>query len=407
MIAEPNSYRIAAYLESAAQMGLEVLIASDGQYSLISEVHAGLYIDLEDKASALKIILQQANIRPFMGVLGVDDGTVELAADVARALGLAHNAPAAALLTRRKDMGRAHLAAKGCAIPPHCLINLDQPLKPQITNISFPCVLKPLALSASRGVIRANNQQEFTAACLRIEPILAAGQDIFEKRHLLVETYIDGVEVAYEGFLHDGELTTLVIYDKPDPLIGPFFEETIYVTPSGLPDETQFRIKQQVAKACKAYGLVTGPVHAELRIDESDAWILEVAARTIGGDCARMLDNGSDFNLEALVISLAIGRRVDVMPPNEARGVMMIPIHKRGILLRLEGLEAAENIKNIERINIHIRAGNELIPLPEGNQYPGFIFARAETAEAVVTALRAAYAQLEFIVAPVFKTRIA
>jgi len=158
--------------------------------------------------------------------------------------------------------------------------------------------------------------------------------------------------------------------------------------------------------ACKAYGLSTGPVHAELRIDDAGAWILEVAARTIGGDCARSLDNGSEFNLEELVISLAIGRSYEQMPPHEARGVMMIPIRKRGILLRIEGLDKAEKIQHIEGINIHIRPGNELIPLPEGNQYPGFIFARAQTADEVVEALREAYAQLEFVVAPVFNTRL-
>jgi len=406
LIAEPNSYRIAAFLASAAQMGLKVLIASDGDYSLITEVHDGLHVNLEDKESALKTILQQASVTPFIGVLGVDDGTVELAAMVARELSLPHNAPFATQLTRRKDLARAHLANSGCAVPSHGLIKLGLPLEPQITGITFPCVLKPLALSASRGVIRANNPQEFVSACDRIERILSAEHDEFEKTHLLVESYISGPEVAYEGFLRNGELTTLVIFDKPDPLTGPFFEETIYVTPSGLSNEVQSRIKQQVARACKAYGLTTGPVHAELRIDDVDAWILEVAARTIGGDCARSLDNGGEFNLEALVISLATGRRYEPIPPCEARGVMMIPVRKRGILLRIEGLEKAKDVRFVEAINIHIRAGNELIPLPEGNQYPGFIFARADTAAEVVAALRMAYELLEFVVAPVFNTRL-
>jgi biotin carboxylase len=276
-----------------------------------------------------------------------------------------------------------------------------------MAEIAFPCVLKPLAMSASRGVIRANNTQEFISACQRIEQILANEQDGFEKTHLLVEQYIGGEEVAYEGFLRNGKLETLVIFDKPDPLTGPFFEETIYVTPSSLSCKVQTSIKKQVAMACNAYGLSNGPVHAELRIDDTDAWILEVAARTIGGDCARSLDNGSEFNLEAMVISLAIGRDYNIAPPRDARGVMMIPIKKRGILMRIEGLEKAKKVKHIENINMHIRAGNELIPLPEGNQYPGFIFARAETVDDVVLALRAAYQHLEFIVAPILTTRLA
>lgn len=407
MIAEPNSYRIAAYLASAVDMELEVLIASDGEYSLITEVHNGLHVDLEDQGSALKIILQQARLTPFIGVLGIDDSTVELAAIVARKLGLPHNKPSAAQLTRRKDLARAHLTAHGCAVPSHWLINLAKPLQPQIADITFPCVAKPLAMSASRGVIRANKPQELISACHRIEGILADEQDTFEKSHLLVETYISGPEVAYEGFLREAELETLVVFDKPDPLTGPFFEETIYVTPSGLSCESQANIKKQVALACKAYGLTSGPVHAELRIEDNNAWILEVAARTIGGDCARSLDDGSGFNLEALVISLAIGRNYPLTPPSEARGVMMIPIRKRGMLMRVEGLEKAKKVKHIDHINMHIRAGNELTPLPEGNQYPGFIFARAETADDVIKALRAAHEQLEFIVAPILNTRLA
>jgi biotin carboxylase len=406
MIAEPSSYRIAAYLEAATKLGLEVLIASNGQNSLISEVHGGLHVDAADMESALKTILQQAHVTPFIGVLGIDDSTVELAAKVARELGLPHNAPSAAQLTRRKDLARAHLADCGCAVPPHWLINLDLPLEQQMSDITFPCVVKPLALSASRGVIRSNDKQEFLSACKRIERILVDERDDFEKRHLLVESYISGLEVAYEGFLKNGELTTLVIFDKPDPLTGPYFEETIYVTPSGLSSERQSLVKKQVAMACKAYGLKTGPVHAELRINDTGAWILEVAARTIGGDCARSLDNGSEFKLEELVVSLAIGQSYDITPPREARGVMMIPIRKRGILMRIEGLARANQVEYIENIELHIRTGNELIPLPVGNQYPGFIFARADTPDDVVAALRNAYQKLEFVVAPVINTQL-
>jgi len=220
---------------------------------------------------------------------------------------------------------------------------------------------------------------------------------------VLVEDYIDGIEVAWEGYLHNGELTTLALFDKPDPLQGPYFEETIYVTPSQLDDTTQAMIKQRVAEACAAYGLSTGPVHAELRIDDREAWILEVAARTIGGDCARTLDSGNDFNLEELVISLAIGKPVHSKPPEEARGVMMIPVGEGGILRRVEGITAARKVACVEKVDIIIREGNELIPLPEGNQYPGYIFARGGSTDEVIHTLREACSRLDFVVAPVFK----
>ncbi len=384
-------------------MGLEVLIASRGEHSLISEVHDGLHIDPDDFDTSLARILREAGKQPFAGILGSDDSTVELAARAAQRLGLPHNPPRAARLSRRKDLARAHLAQAGCPVPHHCLIDLSRPLEKQVAGLSWPCVLKPLNMSASRGVIRVNNRAEFLAACERIGSIIAETGDDFERSHLLLEEYIDGVEVAYEGYLHNGELATLALFDKPDPLQGPYFEETIYVTPSELDAATQARIKRRVAQACSAYGLTIGPVHAELRIDRQDAWILEVASRTIGGDCARTLDQGADFNLEELVISLATGDPVSTRPAEQARGVMMIPIERAGILRRVEGTVAAGKVPNIEKVDIIIRDGNELIPLPEGNQYPGYIFARADTPGEVVHALREAHSRLDFVVAPVFK----
>lgn len=386
-------------------MGLEAVIASRGAFSLVSEVHDGLHVDLDNTESALAAILEAAAHTPFAGILGSDDSTVELAAHAAQALGLPHNPPQAARLSRRKDLARAHLALAGCPVPLHCLIDLRRPLQPQMAGLPWPCVIKPLNLSASRGVIRADDADGFVAACRRIQPIIAEAKDDFEASHVLVEDYIDGIEVAYEGYLHNGELTTLALFDKPDPLQGPYFEETIYVTPSRLDEQTRARIQQRVAQACAAYGLRTGPVHAELRIDARDAWILEVAARTIGGDCARILDDGSDFMLEELVIALATGRPVQTSPSYQARGVMMIPIRKGGILRRVEGIQAARRVPGIEKVDILLREGQELVPLPEGNQYPGYIFARGDSADEVVHALKEACARLDFVVAPLFRIR--
>jgi len=409
LIAQPDSYRIAPYINAARRMGLEVLIASRGEHSLITEVHAGLHVDLDNIPSALETILKEHQKKPFTGILGSDDSTVELAAQAAAKLGLPHNPPEAARLSRRKDLARAHLALAGCPVPLHCLLDLNQPLDKQMAGLPWPCVIKPLNMSASRGVIRANNEQEFIAACERIKIIISessdTADDAFEKTHVLVEDYIDGIEVAFEGYLHNGELSTLAIFDKPDPLDGPYFEETIYVTPSQLSSETQEKITQRVAQACKAYGLRTGPVHAELRIDNSDAWILEIASRTIGGDCARTLDNDIGLNLEDLTIALAIGKEVKPQTLEQSRGVMMIPITKAGLLRRVEGLSAARNIPHVESVDIIVRDGHELVPLPEGNQYPGYIFAKAETPDEVTNALREAHSQLNFVTAPVFNIK--
>ena len=403
LIAQPNSYRIAPYIKAAKQMGMDVLIASKGEYSLITEVHEGLHIDLDDPDHALTVILKEARKRPFSGVLGSDDSTVELAARVAQALNLPHNKPSAAQASRRKDIARAHLLLAGCPVPNHCLLDLDLPLDKQLAGIPFPCVLKPLHLSASRGVIRANNQAELIDACERIRPIIQETGDEFERQNILIETYIDGVEVAFEGFLHDGQLSTLALFDKPDPLDGPFFEETIYVTPSRLDKTSQERIKRRVQQACEAYELTTGPVHAELRVNDKDAWILEVASRTIGGDCGRTLDSGNGLSLEVLTIALATGKIVDSPPLDSARGVMMIPVPAAGLLKRVEGLSQARKISHIDKVEIVVPDGHELVPLPEGNQYPGYIFARADDPVTVTNALRKAHQQLKFVVSPLWK----
>ena len=404
LIAQPNSYRIAPYIKAAQRMGLEVLIASCGQHSLITEVHAGIHVDLDDIPASLKTILDEASKQPFAGILGSDDSTVELAARVAAELGLPHNPPEAARISRRKDLARCHLSLDGAAVPIHCLIDISKPVDNQMAGLPWPCVIKPLNMSASRGVIRANNEQQFIKACARIRKIIEHSADEFERNHVLIEDYIDGIEVAYEGYLHHGQLNTLTIFDKPEPLTGPYFEETIYVTPSQLDDGIQQNIKQSVQQACDIYGLKTGPVHAELRIDKDNKpWILEVASRTIGGDCARTLDSGNGFNVEELTIALAMDKPFETDADDQCRGVMMMPIKKGGILRRVEGLSDARNVEHIESVDIIIREGNELIPLPEGNQYPGYIFARAESQQEVIRALQQAFAKLEFVVAPVFR----
>lgn len=403
LISHYNSYRIAPYIKAAKNLGLHVTIASEGKHSLVTEVANGMHVDFDSPDSVVDDILKENAIMPFSGILGSDDQTVELAALAAKALALPHNPPEAALYSHRKDFARAQLSLAGCHAPLHYLLDLTLDLDKQMLDFPWPCVLKPLNMSASRGVIKVNDTAEFQQACKRIRPILVDAENTFEKTHLLVEDYIDGFEIAYEGYLQNGKLNTITLFDKPDPLTGPYFQETIYVTPSHHPQELQLSIKNEIEKSCKAYGLVTGCIHAECRIDKKNkVWILEIASRTIGGDCARVLDN-ENFNLEELAISLAIGQDVDVNMPEKARAVMMIPVNQKGLLKRVEGLLEAKKVKSIDSVDIIINQGHELIPLPEGNQYLGYIFASAETSKQAVNAIREAYDKLTFVTAPIFK----
>ncbi|MBI3545898.1 MAG: ATP-grasp domain-containing protein [Gammaproteobacteria bacterium] len=365
----------------------------------------GLHIDLNDLPASLQTILRAAQQQAFAAVLGSDDASTELAALAASQLGLAHNPSAAVHLARRKDLARARLAQAGVPVPRHWQLDLTRALASQIENILFPCVLKPIALSASRGVIRADNIDELTHAAARIQVLLAnAGlRDAEERETILVEEFISGFEVAVEGLLTHGDLEILTIFDKPDPLNGPYFEETYYITPSRLNTSTQQLLRKTIADACSAYGLREGPIHAECRINEQGVWILEVAARTIGGLCGRLLRFGTGSSLEELVLLHALGERPALQSETGGAGVLMIPIPQAGILRRVEGVLAAEKIPYIEEVVIHVREGYELVPLPEGSSYLGFIFAHAPSAAQAEAALRAAHACLQVVAMPLWK----
>jgi len=383
---------------------VDVLVASEGKYSLVGEIASGLHIDLSSP-DALDRLLQASRQRPFRGVVATDDTTVELGSRIAQALGLPHNEPQAALTTRRKDLSRAVLRAAAVAVPDFRVIDLAGDICKQADGLPFPCVIKPLALSASRGVIRVNTPDELSAAATRVAGIVTMNErdDDYVRTHALLEAFIAGPEVAVEGLLHQGELAVLAIFDKPEPLEGPYFEESYYITPSRHTPAVQRQISETVAAACRGMGLREGPVHAEVRIAAAGCVVIEVASRTIGGECARLLRFGTGRGLEELVIAHALGDMPALQRPPDAAGVLMIPITRAGVLRRIEGITAARAVPFIEDILISIRDGYELLPLPEGSSYLGFMFARASAPQQVEAALRAAHAQLSIVVGPLLK----
>jgi biotin carboxylase len=405
VIAPHGSYRSAPFIAAAHKLGADIVIASEGQHSLASLHAQGLSISLQDTGAALRLILDEHRRRPFAALTGTDDATTELAALVAQELGLAHNSPEAVRIARRKDFARARLSQAGVPVPGHMTLDLTRPLGPQIERVRFPCVLKPVALAASRGVIRADGPEDFLRACARIQHILARAESLSEeeRQFILVEDFVPGFEVAVEAMLTAGEIELLAIFDKPDPLDGPFFEETYYITPSRLSPETQEAIRLCVRDACAAYGLCHGPVHAECRVSNRGVFIIEVAARTIGGLCARLLRFGTGHGLEELVLAHAMGRPLTPQHGEGAAGVLMIPVPRAGILRRVEGVSAARAVPYVEDVSIEVREGYELVPWPEGASYLGFIFARAPTPAAAEAALREAHACLDIVAAPLWK----
>ena len=375
-------------------------MVSEGEYTLAAE--GGLRVDLGDEEKALESIRAAARREGgFAAVVAPDDATVELAGRVASELGLAGNPPGAARLSRRKDLARAHLAAAGVRVPEFRVLDLRRPL--ELSGMSFPCVVKPIAMSASRGVIRADDTAELAAAVGRVRTIVSGARDEEERSLLLIESFVPGPEVAVEGLLQDGRLEVLAIFDKPDPLDGPFFEESIYVTPSRLGRVAEERIVECVRRAVAAFGLVAGPVHAELRWNAGEAWLLEAAARTIGGECSRLLRFSAGHSLEEVVLAAAMGRRLPRGLDSAAAGVMMLPTPRPGTLRRVEGVLDALGVPGVDEVSISAGTGTELVPLPEGGAYLGYVFARGETPGSVESSLREAAGRLRTVIAPMWR----
>ena len=410
-----RTYRASDFLEAASKLDVEVVVASEEAATTadLSPRHT-LVLDFSAPTVATQAILEFNDTYPLAAIVGVDDDTTLLATTASAALGLPHNPVASAKATRNKYLLRNTLAANGVSVPAYQRFSIYEDPDSTNTHVSFPCVIKPLSLSASRGVIRADTPAEFIEAFQRTTKLLRTLQadtnggevsnpDVLThvSQYLLVEDYIPGIEVALEGILLEGELKTLALFDKPDPLEGPFFEETLYITPSRLAMDIQEALHNATAEAAEALGLRHGPVHAELRYNDKGAHLIEIAARTIGGLCARTLRFGTGMSLEELVIRHAIGQPVEALQrEQQAAGVMMIPVPKAGILGEVRGKAAAHHVDGIVEVNITIPIGGEVVPLPEGARYLGFIFARAETPTAVETALREAHQQLEFVILP-------
>ena len=399
-----KTYRAEAFLSAASQLGVVVAIGSD-QPQTLSELspRKSLVLNFSKPEQATEEILTLSQTHPIDAIVGVDDGTTVLASMAAKALSLPHNSVESARMTRSKYEMRKVVAAARIPSPRFELVSIDTDPAKAARCISFPCVLKPLCLSASRGVIRANDPEEFAVAFRRIvdildSPDLKARKDP-RTQQILVEGFIPGTEVALEGILTQGHLKVLTIFDKPDPLDGPFFEETLYVTPSRLPVSVQDDIISCTARTAEALGLREGPVHAELRVNDDGVWIIEIAARSIGGLCARTLRFGTGVSLEELIIRHAIGMEVESLQrERQPAGVMMIPIPNAGILREVRGKTDAEQVADIEEVTISIPIGQEVLPLPEGSSYLGFIFARGSTPESVEASLREAHRRLEFVI---------
>jgi hypothetical protein len=419
-------YQTRSFEEAARKHAVEIIYVTDRCHQLEDPWgDRAIAVHFEAAQSAAANVVEALKGKRIDGIVALGDSPSVAAAYTARELGISYNHPAAVEACRSKLRMREVFRDAGLQTPWFRAINLDPLPEPTLLGISFPCVLKPLSLSASRGVIRANNRDEFIAAAQRIRKLLESPEiRATRQAHLdqiLVEGYIPGREVAVEGLLTDGVLKILAIFDKPDPLEGPYFEETIYVTPSSLTESQQIAIQKGAQDCARAIGLTRGPVHAEFRIHREgtagdQVWPLEIAARPIGGLCARALrfvetENQTIWNgnaheqpgivLEELLLLHSLDLPVNTWTRERmASGVMMIPVPSSGILEAVQGQEAANEIRGITELLITARRHDYIEAWPEGASYLGFIFAVAETPRDVEQTLRAAHAKLRFTITP-------
>ena len=387
------TYRAADFVTAAARLGVDVVVGSEHRQALAGPMgDRAVVVPLAGGDAALDAIAALHDRTPLDAVLAVDDQGVVVAAAAAQRLGLRHNPPNAVAATRDKAAMRERLAAASLPQPAYRIVAHGADIASAATEVGYPCVVKPVSRSASQGVIRVDDAIQAAAAGIRIRAIVGDGPE-----PLLVERFVPGAEVAVEGLLLGGRLEVLAVFDKPDPMDGPFFEETIYVAPSRQPASVLADLEATVARAAAALGLREGPVHAELRIGTAGAlMILELAARSIGGLCARALRFGAGVSLEEVIIRHALGLGLDGLArETQASGVMMLPIRSAGVLDRVSGQERALAIDGVVGVEISIASGRPVVPLPEGDRYLGFVFARGPTAQDVEDALRRAEACLE------------
>ena len=402
LLMSPATYRAGAFLNAAEHLGIEVIQGVDHPRGLPELGGNLLGVDLNNPPVARDQIVAFAGTNGVDAILAIDDSATLVAATANAALGRPHNDPDSALAARDKWVMRQAFARAGLPVPFFERFPATADPAEIAGALPYPNVVKPTRLSGSRGVIRADDPDSFISAWNRTKRLLIEDEGLDpDQAVILVESFIPGVEVALEGLLVDGELQVLALFDKPDPLDGPFFEETIYVTPSRLPEDVQERIALRTAEAAAAVGLRIGPVHAELRINDEDVWPIELAGRSIGGLCSSVLEFGAGMSLEELILRQAAGLSLDSTERNAAAaGVMMIPIPKAGLLRAVDGIEEASAVPGITGIEITARLNYPIVPLPEGASYLGFIFARGDDPATVEAAIRESHAKLKIRIDP-------
>lgn len=408
-----TTYRARDFLEAADSLDVDVVIGSDDRQTLEDVMGTrALVLPLDDfdehgVRASVEAIVEANRDTAFDAIVGVDDRGITVAAAASERLGLPGNDVEAVRRTRDKREQRRALGELEVPQPGYSILDPDDVRRllageppASSAHVGFPAVVKPPGLSGSQGVIRVDTAEELPAVAQRVVEIAAHADgrtraDSLAPSALLLEEFVPGPEVAVEAVVRSGQARVLAVFDKPDPLDGPFFEETIYVTPSRHSPRDLHEVERVVGAGVAALGLTDGPVHAEARISDRGVRLLEIAARSIGGLCARALRFGVGISLEEVILRHALRLREPVLvPEGAASGVMMLPIPRAGVLRKVRGIEEARSVPGVVGLETTIPNGTRVDPVPEGDRYLGFLFARGSSPAEVERALRDAHATL-------------
>jgi biotin carboxylase len=400
LLVPARTYRAADFLTAASRLGLDLVVGSDGALPLggrpVVPVSPG-----DPERSADQII---ASTGPVAAVVAADTPMLIPAAVIAGRMGLPHNPVDAVTAACDKAAQRRRWAAAQVAQPTFRVVPAAAPedaLRQAAAEVGGPCVVKATSLSASQGVLRADDPAVAVAAARRVREVLAmAGRPGPEP--LLVEEYVPGPELSIDGLLTAGALTVTAVFDKPWTPEGPTFEETLLITPSRLAEPVLAAAIDAAGQAARALGLTHGPIHAELRIDERGGQarpvMLELAARCIGGLCSRALRFPGGTSLEERVLAHALGRPVPGHHGGRPSGVLMLPVPRPGVLRAVDGRTEAAAVPGVTGLSITVPVGQRVRPLPDGDRYLGFIFAEGETQDQVERTLSVARDRLRVVI---------
>ena len=376
LVIPENSYKSNDFVTSAEKLDLDFLVITDsqqvfGQFSDTVIIH-GFDEELENDV--------KEKLQDVTHILPVDHSALKFSAYLVDLLKAKGNNTKSINTAMNKFESRNIFNSISEIKIQNAIVNKIEDIEIFI-NENGTSVLKPIYGTASKSVIKVESFQENKA---EVEKLMQDCSD----QDLIIEEFVDGSEYALEGNLINSELNKIVIFDKPINYKEPYFEESIYIAPTEIPDKTQKEIVNLIGKACKKLGLENGPVHVEFKIHNKEIFIIEINPRMIGGLCSRCLSFGLfKTSLEEIALHAFLNnelKSIDLL--SNFVGVLMIPTPISGKFISINKNEL-ESIPNVSGVEITVSENSNLLEPPFGDKYLGFVFSQGDSKEKVMESL--------------------